>query len=106
MLFFFIYWALRRVLELIVVLGRSGPANEIELLVLRHEVVVLRRQLLWGAKVNLHGPVGLLPSYRCSGARPRAAVSTAANAVATGLRFLLLRTFLSHARTQASTASL
>ena len=44
-LFFFLYWALHRVLELIVLLGRRGPANEIELLILRHEVMVLRRQL-------------------------------------------------------------
>ena len=45
MLFSFLYWALRRALELMVLLGRRGSANEIKLLVLRHEVVVLRRHV-------------------------------------------------------------
>jgi hypothetical protein len=44
-LFSFLYWALRRALELMVLLGRRGSANEIKLLVLRHEVVVLRRHV-------------------------------------------------------------
>ncbi len=40
----FVYVAVRRVLELVVLCFRSAAAKEIEILVLRHELAVLRRQ--------------------------------------------------------------
>ena len=40
----FLYLALSRVFELLVLLGRSRERKEVEILVLRHELSVLRRQ--------------------------------------------------------------
>src|ERR671930_1461934 len=41
----FAYWALRRLFELLVLFGRSERAKEVEILVLRHELQLLRRQV-------------------------------------------------------------
>src|SRR6266516_1259651 len=39
------YWLLRRLLELLVLLARSEQRKEVEILLLRHELQVLRRQV-------------------------------------------------------------
>jgi putative transposase len=39
------YWLLRRLLELLLLLGRSEQRKEVEILLLRHELLVLRRQV-------------------------------------------------------------
>jgi hypothetical protein len=41
----FLYWMLRRLLELLVLRMRSQRAKEIEILVLRHQLQVLERQV-------------------------------------------------------------
>jgi putative transposase len=41
----FVYWSLRRLLELVVLRFRSDREKEIEILVLRHQLRVLERQV-------------------------------------------------------------
>lgn len=41
----FAYWVVRRLFQLLILFGRSERAKELEILVLRHELQVLRRQL-------------------------------------------------------------
>jgi putative transposase len=41
----FTYWVVRRLFELLVLFGRSEREKELEILVLRHELQVLRRQV-------------------------------------------------------------
>src|SRR5436190_21527654 len=41
----FAYWVARRLFELLILFGRSERAKEVEILVLRHELQVLRRQV-------------------------------------------------------------
>src|SRR5205809_7833762 len=41
----FAYWVVRRLFELLILFGRSERSKELEILVLRHELQVLRRQV-------------------------------------------------------------
>src|SRR6266511_3951146 len=41
----FAYWVVRRLFELLILFGRSERAKELEILMLRHELQVLRRQV-------------------------------------------------------------
>src|SRR5438034_2425250 len=41
----FLYWSVRRLSELLVVCSRDQRAKEVEILVLRHELLVLKRQV-------------------------------------------------------------
>ena len=40
-----VYWVVRRLFELLVLLGRSERAKDVEILVLRHELQVSRREV-------------------------------------------------------------
>ena len=44
MLISLVYLVLRRVLQLVMLLGRSGDFKELEIVVLRHELGILRRR--------------------------------------------------------------
>lgn len=44
MLWLLVYWVVRRLFELVVLVCRSPRSKELEILVLRHELSILRRQ--------------------------------------------------------------
>jgi hypothetical protein len=68
----FLYWALRRLLELLVLRMRSERVKEIEILVLRHQLQVLKRQV---ARPQLR-PADRAPLAAFSWAPPRRAWSS------------------------------
>ena len=69
MVWSFVYLALRRSLELVMLCFRSAHAKEIEILVLRHELAVLRRQHPRRAVASWLAGVGQLDPQ--DSARPR-----------------------------------
>jgi putative transposase len=66
-----IYWTLRRLVELLVLGRRSDDGKAVEILVLRHELAVLRRQVArprctLADRVVLGALARVLPRKRCS----------------------------------------
>jgi len=59
----FVYLALKRTIELVLLCVRSSDAKEVEILVLRHELEILRRQ---HPVLDLSPPTG--PGCPCSAA--------------------------------------
>ena len=79
----FVYLALGRILELIVLCCRSTKTKEIEILVLRHELAVLRRQhprprLQSKDRALLAALSRHLPRPRCWSSRRRCSAGTGA----------------------------
>src|SRR5437667_10102726 len=59
---FFAYWVVRRLFELLILFGRSERAKEVEILVLRHELQVLWRQV---GRPRLRSPDRVLLAASC-----------------------------------------
>ena len=62
MVWSFVYLALGRILELIMLSCRSATAKKIEILVLRHQLAVLRRQY---PRPQLHPNEGVRDALSC-----------------------------------------
>jgi hypothetical protein len=78
------YWLIRRLFELLVLFGRSERAKEVEILVLRHELQVLPRQV--GRKRFIPGPCNPLTATPCSPVGPERSPACAAVSASCGSR--------------------
>ena len=99
----FLYWSLRRLLELIVLRFRSEREKEIEILLLRHQLLVLERQV---ARPELsQADRALLAAFRHMLAGDPAAAEEQLRARCDGLETRGERGFLSASRVFARTLS-